>query len=86
MLLQYTLILMLIFVVELTVAICAFLYRSKVESGFDDGLKDAMNEYKGSEDWRKAVDSLQTRVGLIIHCATTLVCALPIIGSGQLFC
>jgi len=58
----YAMILILVFMVELSVAICAFVYRQKVESGFDNGLDEAMDRYRTDSDLKTAVDGLQTRL------------------------
>jgi len=52
-------ILVLVFICELTVAICAFVFKGKLETGFDEGLTEAINTYKTDKSKREAMDGVQ---------------------------
>jgi len=58
----YMLILLVVFILELMTAIGAFVSRAKVESGFENGLTQAMQSYSTVEGKRHAVDGLQIRM------------------------
>jgi len=56
----FVIILLLVFVVELATAVCTYIYRAKVESGFANGLYEAMHSYGEVQVKHIAVDGLQT--------------------------
>jgi len=55
----YAAFLVIVFVVELSVGIAGFVYRSKLEEGFKKGLDEAMDNYHDDEQKRDAMDGLQ---------------------------
>lgn len=55
----YSLILLLVFIVELSTAVSAFVYRAKLEDGFSSGLSTAMSDYHTDVEKRHAVDGIQ---------------------------
>jgi tetraspanin-7 len=57
----YAAFLVLVFIAELAVSISAFLYKGKIEDGFESGLDRAMNVYGKDEDMKKTMDKMQQR-------------------------
>lgn len=56
----FSMFLMLIFIVELSTAIAAFIYKAQLSDGLKSGLADAMNDYATEPNKKVAVDGLQT--------------------------
>lgn len=56
----FSIILMLVFIVESATAIAAFVYEKKLSDGFKSGLTEAMNQYKDNEEKMDAVDGIQS--------------------------
>lgn len=61
---MYAAFLVLVFVVELSVAIAAFVYRGKLEEGFNEGLTNALKEYEEDDEKTKAINDIQEG----LHC------------------
>jgi tetraspanin-7 len=55
----FSIILMLVFIVELATAISAFVYKAKLSEGFKGGLSAAMNNYASDKEKKDAVDGIQ---------------------------
>jgi tetraspanin-7 len=56
----FSIILMLVFIVELATAISAFIYEKQLSQGFKSGLTEAMNQYRDDEEKKDAVDGIQS--------------------------
>jgi tetraspanin-7 len=56
----FSLILMLVFIVELATAISAFVYKAKLSEGFQGGLSAAMDNYSHEKEKKDAVDGIQS--------------------------
>jgi tetraspanin-7 len=56
----FSLILMLVFIVELATAISAFVYKAKLSDGFKEGLSAAMTNYSTEHEKKVAVDGIQS--------------------------
>lgn len=61
---MYSCVLVLVFVAELSSGVAGFVYKNKLEDGFNQGLGIALKNYNTDKEKRKAVDGLQHT----LHC------------------
>ncbi|XP_033760029.1 tetraspanin-7-like [Pecten maximus] len=59
---MYAVFLVVVFIVELSAGAAGFVYQSKLESGFKEGLEKALHKYKVDTEITGAMDDLQSQL------------------------